>query len=86
MNHIEELDSTRNILALACGPGPMLKALANITSKFRMPMKVLMEKRMGCGIGVCMSCVCRTKNNNEEQYSRVCTEGPLFDSEEIVWE
>jgi dihydroorotate dehydrogenase electron transfer subunit len=84
--YIEKLHSTENILALACGPEPMLKALKKITSKFRTPMKVLMEKRMGCGIGVCMSCVCRTIKSSQAQYSRVCVDGPIFDSEDIVWE
>jgi len=44
-----------------------------------------MEKRMGCGMGVCMSCVCPTKTNNQQQYSRVCVDGPLFDAEDIDW-
>lgn len=83
--YIDKLNAG-NILVITCGPIPMLKALAKITSKSRIPMKVLLEKRMGCGIGVCMSCVCRTKKNSGEQYARVCMEGPLFDSEEIVWE
>jgi len=83
---LDKLNKTNNILVIACGPKPMLKALEKITSKAKLPMKVLLEKRMGCGIGVCMSCVCPTKKNNVEQYSRVCMEGPLFDSEDIDWE
>ena len=83
---LDRLDQTSGILVLACGPTPMLKALEKITSKAKIPMKVLLEKRMGCGIGVCMSCACRTRKNNGEQYSRVCTDGPLFDAGDIVWE
>ena len=83
---LEKLNETSGILVLTCGPKPMLKALEKITSEANIPMKVLLEKRMGCGIGVCMSCVCPTKKNNVEQYSRVCMEGPLFDSQDIDWE
>jgi len=83
---LEKLNETSGILVLACGPKAMLKALKKITSEAHIRMKVLLEKRMGCGIGVCMSCVCPTKKNNVEQYSRVCMEGPLFDSEDINWE
>lgn len=83
---LEKLNETSGILVLACGPKPMLEALEKITSEAHIRMKILLEKRMGCGIGVCMSCVCPTKKNNVEQYSRVCTEGPLFDSEDIDWE
>jgi len=85
-SYLDKLDETNNILVITCGPNPMLKALRRLTSKLNIQMKVLLEKRMGCGIGVCMSCVCRTKKNNVEQYSRVCMEGPLFDAEDIVWE
>jgi len=85
-SYLDKLDEANNILVITCGPKPMLKALGKITSKSNIRMKVLLEKRMGCGIGVCMSCVCRTKKNNVEQYSRVCVEGPLFDSKDIVWD
>ena len=85
-SYLDTLDVTDNILVLTCGPKPMLKALEKITSEANIRMKVLLEKRMGCGIGMCMSCVCPTKKNNVEQYSRVCMEGPLFDSKDIDWE
>jgi dihydroorotate dehydrogenase electron transfer subunit len=63
----------------------MIEALNTITAGFKMPMKVLLEKRMGCGIGVCMSCVCATNKNNRKLSSRVCMDGPLFDAEDIDW-
>jgi hypothetical protein len=84
-SYLEGLSKTNNILVIACGPQPMLQALSRITSRFNLPMKVLLEKRMACGIGVCLSCVCLTKRNGSKQYSRVCTDGPLFDSEDIDW-
>lgn len=75
------------ILAFACGPMGMMKALVPITEKCGIPLKVLMEKRMACGIGVCLSCVCETKKPEEakSKYSRVCTDGPIFDASEIIW-
>ena len=76
----------KNILAFACGPSGMMKALVPIANKYGIPLKVLMEKRMACGIGVCLSCVCETKTKTgEEKYSRVCTDGPIFDSSEVIW-
>jgi len=84
---LSRLKRKKSIMILACGPKPMLIALKNIASRFNIPMKVLLEKRMGCGIGVCMSCVCRTRKDSESsRYSRVCVDGPLFDSNEINWE
>ena len=85
-SYLEGLSKTDNILVITCGPQPMLQALWRIISRFNLPMKVLLEKRMACGIGVCLSCVCRTKKNGSKQYSRVCTDGPLFDSQDIDWE
>ncbi|MBL0716868.1 MAG: hypothetical protein JJV89_02355 [Desulfosarcina sp.] len=84
--YLGKLKSHKKIMIITCGPKPMLTALKKVVDEFHIPMKVLLEKRMGCGIGVCMSCVCRTIKNNREEYSRVCTNGPMFDSEEICWE
>ena len=55
-------------------------------AKYNIPLHVLLEKRMACGIGVCLSCVCRKKENNNEKYVRVCTDGPLFNADDIVWD
>jgi dihydroorotate dehydrogenase electron transfer subunit len=41
---------------------------------------------MACGIGVCMSCVCKTKKDNKTEYSRVCKDGPIFDIKDIILE
>ncbi|MBI5100728.1 MAG: hypothetical protein HZB33_02650 [Nitrospirae bacterium] len=78
----------KKILALACGPTGMMKALASITGGYGIPLKVLMEKRMACGIGVCLSCVCETKKPGEAEskYSRVCADGPIFNASEIIWQ
>lgn len=73
-------------MVIACGPFPMMKAIWKTVETTGMRMKMLMEKRMACGIGVCLSCVCKTRNmDGQEEYSRVCTEGPLFDAGSIVW-
>lgn len=84
--YLANIAAGTGILAITCGPTAMAKALNKITSKVKIPLRVLLEKRMGCGIGVCMSCVCPTKKDNREQYSRVCVDGPLFNAEDIDWE
>ena len=38
----------------ACGPKPMLKAIAAIADEAGLPCQVSMEERMGCGIGACL--------------------------------
>ncbi len=84
--YLESQKTSPGILVIACGPQSMLRALEETATKYNIPMKILMEKRMACGIGVCMSCVCKTKKGNSTVYSRVCTDGPVFDSKDIVWD
>ena len=72
-------------LAFTCGPEPMMKAISRIAADRHIPLNVLMERRMACGIGVCFSCVCSTKTDSGEKKSRVCLDGPLYSSEAILW-
>ena len=77
-----------NIPAIyACGPQAMLAAVNKITSEFGVPTQVAMENRMGCAMGVCLGCVCPVHiGENQIEYQRVCTEGPVFNATEIAWE
>lgn len=85
-NYLKKDPTKKRIYAFTCGPTVMMKAINKITSHYKIPLKVLMEKRMACGIGVCLSCVCHTRTkNNKKTYARVCTDGPLFDAGEIDW-
>lgn len=62
----------------ACGPEPMLHALADATTTSG---QLSFEERMGCGFGACMGCSCKTKYGNK----RICKEGPVLVKEEIIW-
>jgi NAD(P)H-flavin reductase len=73
------------ILTFACGPSPMMQKVHNLTASYKIKSYVLMEKRMACGIGVCFSCVCKTIENGEPHYSRVCIDGPIIESKQINW-
>lgn len=61
----------------ACGPEPMLKAVAGKVKDGQFSF----EARMGCGFGGCMGCSCETKYG----YKRICKEGPVLQKEEILW-
>jgi len=65
----------------ACGPVPMLRAVDNVCRAHGVPCQVSFEARMACGVGACLSCVIPTSTG----YQRVCTEGPVFPSEDVVW-
>lgn len=67
---------------ISCGPPVMLKILkqklkeAGVTT----PCFVSLEERMGCGMGACLVCVCKTSNGEN---ARVCRDGPVFDVNEV---
>ena len=62
----------------ACGPLPMLNALAKTYPEHGY---LSYEARMGCGFGACMGCSMKVKGAS---YKRVCVEGPVFTSEEVI--
>ncbi len=66
---------------LACGPLPLLRAVAEVCKRYNIPCFVSMEERMGCGIGACLVCACAAGGH----YRRVCKDGPVFDAAEIDW-
>ncbi len=71
----------------ACGPHAMLAAVSKISTEHEVTTQVAMENRMGCAMGVCLGCVCPVRiNENLIDYQRVCTEGPVFNAENIAWE
>jgi dihydroorotate dehydrogenase electron transfer subunit len=70
----------------ACGPTPMLRAVSRLAEQFRVPAELSMDEHMCCGVGVCLTCVIRVRSGDGWEYQRSCTEGPVFDARQIVWE
>jgi len=79
---IDEVDEV-----CACGPMVMLKAIAEICKAKGKPCQVSLEERMGCGIGACLVCACKTRTgeSGEEEYTHVCKKGPVYKAEEVVF-
>jgi dihydroorotate dehydrogenase electron transfer subunit len=69
----------------ACGPDPMMKAVADGASRLGIPAEFSLESIMGCGIGACWGCVRKIKRDGAEGWLKVCEEGPVFPGQEIVW-
>ena len=71
----------------SCGPQGMLRHLSAIINQAGITGEVSLEERMACGVGACLACVCKTKGETDNwQYSRVCLDGPVFPSAEVIWE
>lgn len=66
----------------ACGPRPMLAAVAALAARFGVEAQVSLEAHMACGMGACLGCATRVA---EDAYARVCVEGPVFRAEEVRW-
>ncbi len=85
----DELANKKWDTVLVCGPRPMMAVAAALAETFQVHCQVSMEERMGCGVGACLSCVCKTlfyeNDETTERYKRVCVDGPVFDAKEIIW-
>ena len=79
-----EIDISMPDVVLACGPTPMLKALKELLMPLNIPAQFSLEQRMACGFGACATCVCGIDKGNGLSYKKVCTEGPVFDMNEVA--
>ncbi len=91
---LEEHDTPREtIIMYACGPEPMLKAVAQIGLEHGIDSQVSMERRMACGINLCQgcavelkpACACQKDNPEHTLYKMCCQDGPVFEGKDIVF-
>jgi len=75
------------MIICACGPEPMLAAVARIAGEKNIDCQVSLERCMACGIGLCQSCAveCRVEGSSETVYKMCCEDGPVFDGKEVVF-
>lgn len=81
LRHVDQFPAP-SLLYYACGPNPMLRAVAEIAHRLGIACQVSVETRMGCGFGVCLGCSVRTHRS----YRLACQHGPVFNSDELAWE
>lgn len=71
----------------ACGPEPMLRAVARVTRRLGLDCELCIERQMGCGLGACLSCVVRRRDPAAPQgwrWALACQEGPVFERDELL--
>lgn len=66
----------------ACGPKPMMVAVAKVAKQKNIPCEVSLENTMACGVGACLCCVEKTTQG----HVCVCKEGPIFNIEQLTWQ
>ncbi len=67
-------------IVFACGPMPMLKAVADIAKRQEVKAYLSLEARMACGLGLCLGCVVPRQNGG---FLHVCIDGPVVEAEKI---
>lgn len=87
-------------LLLACGPSPMLRALAAIANERGVATQLSLEETFACGVGACWGCVVpidrasaqaprfplpSAHEPRPQAHARICKEGPVFWASELRW-
>ena len=85
-SRIPNPESRRDVMIYACGPEPMLEAVANVAGTFKRPSQLSVERVMGCGMGGCYSCVVPMRGDNGGwHHVRSCLAGPVLPADQILW-
>ncbi|MCD6306214.1 MAG: dihydroorotate dehydrogenase electron transfer subunit [Deltaproteobacteria bacterium] len=82
--HLSHMDPEPGMV-FACGPIPMLKAIAAIAMRRDIPCQVSLETTMACGLGACQGCAVKASGRRDRSYWHVCREGPVFDARDLDW-
>lgn len=79
----EQLVAERSYTQIyTCGPNIMMVGVASIAKEHDIACQASLERMMGCGFGACSCCnVALAKGG----YALCCTDGPVFDAEEVAW-
>lgn len=76
-------DQLNQVELFACGPHPMLAAVARLAAEFQLPCQVSLEEFMACGVGGCAGCTVAVTTPKGVRMSRVCVDGPVFDAYQV---
>lgn len=88
-------DDAAKTVVFTCGPEPMMHAVAQLAEARGIACEVCLEQAMACGMGTCQSCVVKIESPHDPhgqtaagrpwRYRLACTDGPVFDSTQVVW-
>ncbi len=72
-----------NIEVFACGPEPMLQAVAKLAREYDLPCQICVEEYMACAVGGCAGCTLLIHTDAGPAMKRVCVDGPVFNAREV---
>ena len=78
----------RTEVIYAAAPSPTLGAIAEFCRQRKIPAQVAVEERMGCGFGLCQTCVVPVARKDGTGYDHVrsCIDGPVFNPARVLWD
>lgn len=71
------------VMVYACGPHPMMRAVAGVCRDKHWSCQVSLETMMACGLAACLGCAVLRADMNG--YVHVCKDGPVFDADDVAW-
>ena len=77
--------SHADVEIFACGPTPMLRAVAELAGSYDLPCEISLEEYMACAVGGCAGCTVRIDTPDGPAMKRVCVDGPVFDAAHVVF-
>ena len=82
---LDKLDPVQHadIEIFACGPHPMLEAVARLAHDYHLPCQISLEEFMACAVGGCAGCTVLVQTETGPAMKRVCVDGPVFAAEEV---
>ncbi|MCU7934873.1 MAG: dihydroorotate dehydrogenase electron transfer subunit [Candidatus Thiodiazotropha sp. (ex Dulcina madagascariensis)] len=81
--NVLDREARAGVEIFACGPHPMLQAVAELAAEHGLPCQVSLEAFMACGVGGCAGCVVEVQTPEGPAMRRVCVDGPVFDSRSV---
>jgi dihydroorotate dehydrogenase electron transfer subunit len=72
----------------AAAPASTLERVAVFCRERGLPSQMAFEERMGCGFGVCQTCVVPVARKDGTGYDnlRACVDGPVFNPARVLWD
>ena len=83
LDGVELRPSLDEVELFACGPEPMLRAVAELGREFGVPSQLALEEHMACGTGGCAGCNVLVQTPDGPAMKRVCVDGPVFDGASV---
>jgi dihydroorotate dehydrogenase electron transfer subunit len=72
----------------AAASEPTLERIAAFCRERQIPAQIAVEERMGCGYGLCFTCVVPVARKDGSGYDHVrsCVDGPVFNPARVLWD